>query len=227
MIPRYQKFTFFLLLLVSIAMTVVLVRLRERAHDRLLQGEDLAPTSAPAVAAAEQATLVIASDRDGTLAARLVSLPLPKDDGARARALLEKLLEFYASPQSAHPLGAVERPRGQVFLLPIAEDKGNAARKPDGPSAEAHTDRPQLAIVNLAGAFADSHPSGIEAEMLTVLSICGTLHANLPQIREVRFVVDGAPRATLAGHADLARTYLTTEAVSAPAPTAAPNGNLQ
>ena len=230
MIPRYQKITFFLLLLVSIAMTVVLVRLRERAHDRLLQGEDLAPTSAPAIAAAEEATLVLASDHDGTLAARLVSLPLPKDDGARARALLEKLLEFYASPQSTHPVGAVERPIGQVFLLPIPDDKGNAARKADSPvvaAPEAHSDKPQLAIVNLAGGFADSHPSGIEAEMLTVLSICGTLHANLPQIREVRFLVDGAPRSTLAGHADLARTYLTTEAVSAPAPTSASNGNLQ
>ncbi len=38
----------------SIAMAVVLVRLRERAHDRLLKGEDVAPTTAPAVAPAEQ-----------------------------------------------------------------------------------------------------------------------------------------------------------------------------
>jgi hypothetical protein len=46
-----------------------------------------------------------------------------------------------------------------------------------------------------------------------VLSICGTLHANLPRVTEVRFLVDGQPRATLAGHADLTRTYLATEAV--------------
>jgi len=86
----------------------------------------------------------------------------------------------------------------QVFLLPV-EDGGKG--KPGG----------QLAVVNLTGAFADGHPGGIEAEALTVLSICGTLHANLPQIAEVRFLVDGQVRKTLAGHADLTRTYLVGE----------------
>jgi hypothetical protein len=63
-------------------------------------------------------------------------------------------------------------------------------------------------VVNLTGAFAASHPSGLETETLTVLSICATLHANLPRVTEVRFLVDGQPRATLSGHADLTRTYL-------------------
>ena len=182
MIPRYQKIVFFALLVVSIAMAAILVRLRERAHDRLLQGEDVAPTSAPAVAPAEQATLVVANDNDGTLTPEAVSLPLPKDEGARARALLEKLLELYASPGSNHPVAGTPRPVGQVFLLALPES--------------------------------DAHPSGIEVEALTVLSICGTLHANLPQITQVRFLVDGAGRKTLAGHADLSRTYLTGEAVA-------------
>ena len=75
-----------------------------------------------------------------------------------------------------------------------------------------------MAVVNLARAFADGHPSGIQTESLTVDSICATLHANLPQIREVRFLVDGEKRATLAGHADLTRTYLTSDA-GAPADT--------
>ncbi len=197
MIPRYQKIVFVVLLVVSIAMAVVLVRLRERAHDRLLKGEDVAPTTAPAVAPAEQATLLVANDADGTLVTEQRSLPLPKDPGARARAIVDKLLEVYAADGSTHPVSGVPRAVEQVFLLPAA-GKGTG----------------QLAVVNLAGAFADGHPSGIEAEALTVESICGTLHANLPQITEVRFLVDGAPRATLAGHADLTRTYLTTEAVA-------------
>ena len=67
---------------------------------------------------------------------------------------------------------------------------------------------PEMAVVNLTGSFAASHPSGLETETLTVLSICGTLHANLPQVTEVRFLVDGKPRPSLAGHADLTRTYL-------------------
>ena len=70
-----------------------------------------------------------------------------------------------------------------------------------------------MAVVNLTGSFVANHPSGLESETLTVLSICGTLHANLPRVTEVRFLVDGVPRATLAGHADLTRTYLATDAV--------------
>ena len=66
----------------------------------------------------------------------------------------------------------------------------------------------QMAVVNLSGAFVEAHPSGIEPETLTLLSIIGTLHANLPQITQIRFLVDGQPRDTLAGHADLNRVYL-------------------
>jgi hypothetical protein len=50
--------------------------------------------------------------------------------------------------------------------------------------------------------------------MLTIHSICGTLHANLARVSEVRFLVDGQQRETLAGHADLTRTYLTSETVA-------------
>jgi len=71
-----------------------------------------------------------------------------------------------------------------------------------------------MAVVNLSGDFAANHPSGIETETLTLVSICATLRANLPQVREARFLVDGQPRATLAGHADLTRTYLTEDLVS-------------
>ena len=68
------------------------------------------------------------------------------------------------------------------------------------------------AIVDLSSSFVAAHPSGIEPETLTLLSILGTLHANFPQISQVRFLVDGQPRDTLAGHADLTRVYLATDA---------------
>jgi Sporulation and spore germination len=204
MIPRYQKIVFAVLLVISIVMATVLVRLRERAHDRLLKGEDVAPTTAPAVAPAEQATLLVANDADGTMVSEQRSLPLPKDPGARARAVLDKLLEIYAADGATHPVPGVSRAVGQVFLLPVGDKSRSGGL---------------LAVVNLAGAFADGHPSGIETEALTIESICGTLHANLPQIAEVRFLVDGAERATLAGHADLTRTYLTSEATATPVTT--------
>ena len=63
-------------------------------------------------------------------------------------------------------------------------------------------------MVNLTSNFVASHPSGLATETLTVLSICGTIHANLPRVTEVRFLVDGQQRPSLAGHADLTRTYL-------------------
>jgi hypothetical protein len=198
-IPRYQKILFVILLIASLAMGVVLWQLRQRAHRRLLAGQASAPTQAPEVAPAEQATLIAANDAENALIPQIRSLPLPADPGARARAVLGKLLDLYAAPDAVHPVGGGATSVAQVFLLPAGKSS------PD-PNA-------QVAVVNLTGTFAASHPSGIETETLTVLSICGTLRANLPNVTQVRFLVDGQPRPTLAGHADLTRTYLTAEAV--------------
>jgi hypothetical protein len=207
MIPRYQKIVFLVLLVISVAMAVILVRLREKAHERLLKGQDLAPTTAPAVAPAEQATLMVADDSTGTLVSEAVTLPLPKDAGARARALLEQLLSIYAGEGAAHPVPGVPKAVLAVFLLPAHGAGAGDAKDGTGGGG-------QLAVVDFSGDFADAHPAGIATEELTLLSICGTLHANLPQVSQVRFLVDGEVRETLAGHADLTRTYLAGEAVA-------------
>lgn len=198
MIPRYQKVLFVILLIAALGMGFKLWQLRDRAHKRLLAGQTTAPTAAPVVAPAEQATLVVANDFDNSLVPQVHSLPLPADPGARARAVLGKLLDLYAAPESTHQIPGGATSVDQVFLLsaPGAKNSGD-----------------QLAVVNLTGTFAASHPAGLEAESLTVLSICATLRANFPSITEVRFLIDGVERPTLAGHADLTRTYLTSEAV--------------
>jgi hypothetical protein len=201
MIPRYQKILFAILLVAALAMGGVLWHLRERAHERLLAGEDSAPTKAPEVAPTEQATLVIANDADGSMLMQARSLPLPADPTARARVLLGNLLDLYAAPDAAHPVLGGAAGVAQVFLMPSPD-----AKKSDDSGDE-------LAVVNLTSQFVASHPSGIETEMLTVLSICATLRANLPHVTEVRFLVDGQQRPNLAGHADLTRTYLTADAV--------------
>ncbi len=197
MIPRYQKILLVVLLIASLGMGFKLWQLRDSAHKRLLTGETSAPTAAPVVAPAEQATLIAANDMDNSLVPQVHSLPLPSDSGARARAVLGKLLDLYAAPNSTHPVQGGAASVAQVFLMPV-------------PGAKSSGD--QLAVVNLSGTFAASHPSGLETESLTVLSICATLRANLPAVTQVRFLVDGQPRPTLAGHADLTRTYLTAEA---------------
>ena len=194
MIPTYQRILFVILLIASLGMGFKLWQLRDHAHKRLLAGEVTAPTAAPVVAPAEQATLVAANDMDNSLLPQIHSLPLPVDPGARARTILGKLLDLYAAPESTHPVPGGAASVEQVFLLPAPGNKNR-------------TD--QLAVVNLSETFAASHPSGLETESLTVLSICSTLKANLPSVTEVRFLVDGQQRPTLAGHADLTRTYLT------------------
>jgi hypothetical protein len=194
-------------------MGVVLWQLRERAHQRLIQGQDSAPTQAPQVAAAEQATLLVANDQDNTLLSQIQTLPLPQDPGSRARVILGKLLDLYAAPEAAHPVPGGAASVAQVFLLPAPSDVAINPADPAPQAKPAQPDGPELAVVNLTGAFAAGHPSGIEAEMLTLQSICGTLHANLPRVTQVRFLVDGQVRATLAGHADLTRTYLATDAI--------------
>ena len=202
MIPRHQTVLFVILLLASVIMGAVLWNQLRRAHERLLRGQDSAPTQAPLVAPAEQATLMVANDADNSVEPRILTLPLPQNPEARARAVLGKLLDLYAAPDAAHPVPGGANSIAQVFLVPIAEGSGKAS-----PTA------PQLAVVNLTSAFAAGHPSGLEIETLTILSICATLNANLPRVTEVRFLVDGQTRATLAGHADLTRTYLTAETV--------------
>ena len=223
MIPRHQTILFIVLLLASVVMGVVLWQLRERAHQRLVAGEDSAPTQAPEVAPAVQATLIVANDADSSLRAQIQSLPLPQDPGARARAILGRLFDLYATPDAAHPVPGGAGSVTQVFLLPAqapltgpdtGPDTGSSTPTESKPGqTNSSQSGPELAVVNLTASFAASHPSGLETETLTVLSICATLHANLPRVTRVRFLVDGQQRATLAGHADITRTYLAAEAV--------------
>ncbi|SPE20863.1 Lipoprotein LpqB, GerMN domain protein [Candidatus Sulfotelmatomonas gaucii] len=220
MIPRHQTILFVVLLVASITLGAVLWTTLDRAHKRLLASEESAPTQAPQVAPSEQATLMVANDADNSVAPRVFSLPLPQNPEARARAVLGKLLDLYCAPGSGHPVPDGASSVSQVFLLPVtavsASSTAGAGRAATGSSRAAGGNSAggdELAVVNLAGAFVSGHPSGLETETLTILSICATLHANFPNVTEVRFLVDGQQRATLAGHADLTRTYLTSETV--------------
>jgi hypothetical protein len=185
----------------------------------MLTGEDTAPIHAPLVAKDDPATLMVANDADSSLLTQVQSLPLPQDPGARARAILGKLLDIYAAPNAAHPVPGGANSIAQVFLLP-AQSQTQTLENPSAPAATHPSNNPQstgpqLAVVNLTGSFVSTHPSGLETENLTILSICGTLHANLPRVTQIRFLVDGQPRSTLAGHADLTRTYLYSDVVPA------------
>jgi len=216
MISRAQRILFAFLLISVVIMSAILIRLRERAHDRLYTVQNATPIVEDTESTAQQTvTLVIPNDLDGSLEEVQRTLSLPADDSTKARVLLETLIESFRDTHSTHPIAAVPSTVDEsaapsssagiddVFLMPVPQ--GATSRK----SGNANTGT--LAVVDFSAAFAASHPSGIEPETLTLMSIIGTLHANIPSITEVRFLIDGHPAATLAGHADLTRTYLTTD----------------
>ena len=138
------------------------------------------PASGPTASVA----LYVASDADATLRRTQLNLALPAESSEQARAILRALFGAYLQPGSAHPIGAGSDVR-DVYLL----GDGNA-------------------VVDTNAAFADAHPSGVLAEELTITSMVATLNANDAEITNVKIMVNGEERETLAGHADLRRFYL-------------------
>jgi hypothetical protein len=219
MIPRYQRILFWILTSAVVLMALFLLRGCEQAREKLTRHRDETPIAAPVTGASETVRLALAADADGSITMVDRDLALPQEPTARTRALLARLMAEYSYNNSAHPIEsgpAID----DVFLLdlplrpavaPGAKPKSQAGEPasdatPDT-SSQPQVPGGQLAVINLHGAFADHHPSGIEPETLTINSILGTLYANFPRIEQVRFLVDGRPRETLAGHADLLRTY--------------------
>jgi len=212
MIPRWQRILFGILLGSSVLMAIYLFHLHHKRREELAALSDATPISAPYAADAETITLSIANDADGSITPTEEQIALPQEQSARARALLEHLLAEYALPKSTH-LIAGGPSVDDVFLLPADVPKTAAVNSTDSidaipvDAAEESENQTLLAVINLHGAFVQGHPSGILPEMLTIQSILGTLHANLPQITQVRFLVDGQQAQTLAGHIDLTHIY--------------------
>lgn len=214
MISRHQRIVFWCLVGCILAMGTLLFVERQRARDRIVALADATPLDAP-YSTTESVTLDLANDSDGSITATTRPIALPGEVTARARALLEHLLAEYALPGSPHPLqsgAAVD----DVFLLPLpivghavgaASSSSSLIASTDPNALQPQNPGGELAVINLRSSFVNAHPSGVEVESLTLMSIIGTLHTNLPQIEQIRFLVDGQPRETLSGHADLLRTY--------------------
>jgi hypothetical protein len=225
MIPRYQRILFWIIASSILLMALFLMHGCEQAREKLTRHRDETPLAPPIDAPIATVQLALANDADATITLSDRDLALPAEPTARARALLTRLIAEYSYKNSAHPLEsgpAID----DIFLLdlplrPPVSSIG-APQPPPEPasteSSEPHVPGGQLAVINLRGTFADHHPSGIEPETLTLNSIIGTLYVNFPRIEQVRFLVDGRPRDTLNGHADLLRTYPVTNTATAPTP---------
>ncbi|MDQ2833049.1 MAG: GerMN domain-containing protein [Acidobacteriota bacterium] len=229
MIPRYQRILFWIITGAILLMSASLIHGCHQAYKRRAAFNDTTPIAAPTNAATEDVTFYLANDTDASITPTTAQIALPQDPTLRARTLLDQLLSTYAKPASAHPLSggpAVD----DVFLLTSPADHPTSSADFDPlqhAMPPAPTDTATLAVINLHGGFADGHPSGMLVEALTVQSIVGTLHAALPRLVEIRFLVNGEPRETLAGHADLLRAYPAEDTTTKPAPLLETPENMQ
>jgi hypothetical protein len=199
-----MRLVFWCLILGIVAMASWLAYERHRGRERIRNIAETVALDAPSTnAQSETVTLEIPNDADGTLQAVQRTIALPAEPTARARALIDHLIAECAQPGSTHPLTAGIAVN-EVFLvpLPITGYTNGTENKPSRGSSNG-----ELAVIDLRSSFVNNHPSGVEVEVLTLCSMLATLHANLPEITAVRFLVDGQQRETLAGHVDLQRTY--------------------
>ncbi len=183
MIPRQLIIGVTVLLLAVLGMSAYVWRMRRHAAALPAVSADTRPLAPPVAGPTEQVTLFVAHDEDGSLRPQAAQIPLPSGRQERAQELLRSLLALYLDKSSTHPLASGAEVRS-VFLVD-----------------------PGVAVIDLNGAFADGHRSGVLVEDLTIASLIHTISANTPGILKVRILVDGKERETLAGHADLSDFY--------------------
>jgi Sporulation and spore germination len=182
-IPRHFQITIALLLLAILISGVYMIRLKHWEEASSLQSPQTAPVAPPVGGKEERIRMLVAYDDDLALRWRETDVFMPSDRGLRAREAMRALLSQYLQSPSPHPLGKGADIK-DVYLL--SND---------------------TLIVDTTAQFADTHPSGILLEELTITSLIETLAANVPGVAKVKFLVNGQERETLAGHADLMSFY--------------------
>src|SRR5262245_54937531 len=178
MIQRHVQIALALLFVAVISIGMYLYRL-QRKEEHMRRAMDARPIVPPATGQATRITLAIAYDEDGVFRHEVGSVPLPSEPAQRSRDILRTLIGKYTERPSRHPL-AEGADVNDVYLV-----------------------NDDLAVVDMNSALVDNHPSGIMIEDFTLFSLAETLSANMPQIKRVKFIVNGHERLTLAGHADL------------------------
>jgi len=88
----------------------------------------------------------------------------------------------------------VEGPQGSGGLVRVL---------PEGTALLGVTVAEEMATLDFNLRLVNGHPGGSLAELLTVYAVVDSVAANLPHLRQVLFLVEGQPLATLKGHVDL------------------------
>ena len=183
MIPRHLLIAMAVLLVAVLGLSVYALHMRKSVASAPLASVDTRPLAPPPAGPMERVVLFVAHDEDGTLRPESAQIAMPSGRQQRAEELLRALLSHYLEKSSPHVLGDGAEIRS-VFLVD-----------------------PGVAVIDVNGAFADSHRSGVLVEELTVASLIHTISANTQGLLKVKILVDGKQRDTLAGHADLADFY--------------------
>lgn len=171
------------LLISVLALVAYVFHLKRRAGSMQAHVTDSQPLPAPVAGRQERISIYVPSDSEGSIARQAVAVVMPSQPQERAQQALRALISACTASGSAHPL-----PEGAdvstVFIV-----------------------RDNLAVIDLNSAFVDNHPSGILVEQLTIASLAQTAAASTPGITQVKFLVDGKERDTLAGHVSLKDEY--------------------
>lgn len=182
MIPRHLQIAGAMVLLALIAAGVYGVQLKrrdERNQQRAMSAAPLASTGGEQTRFAA----LLAFDDDGVLAERTLAAPLPEETSERIRAMLRSVLHAYAQQPSPHSV-------------------------PPGSDVRAvYVTREGLCVIDVNATLAEGHRSGLLIEQFTALSLMGTVALNFDFIKEIKIVVEGQERVSLAGHAQLAMAY--------------------
>jgi len=204
--PRWMRWTVFVLAVAVVFAAISLLRLRRR--ERELQ-QNARRTEEQAQRELTQPVIVTpsdvktkaklfwaAEDEPWALAPVVIELPLSKDPALRAKQVLNTLL--------AGPVDV------ELRTLPADAALIEFYLLPDG-----------TGIADFSEALSSSMPSGIQSEELAVESIERTLQANVPQVRRLKILIHGQEVETLAGHLDLTG-YFPVYFLGTPAPVSAP-----
>ncbi|HKU27318.1 MAG TPA: GerMN domain-containing protein [Candidatus Sulfotelmatobacter sp.] len=183
MIPRHLQIAIGVLLFAALSLTFYAWHVRKTVTMAPAVPPDTRPLAPPVTGPTERVALYVAHDDDNTVRAQEAQIPMPSGRQQRAEELLRALISLYLEKNSPHTIGAGSEVRS-VYLI----DPGEA-------------------VIDMNGAFADTHRSGVLVEELTIASLIHTLTANTPNVLKVKILIDGKERDTLAGHADLSAFY--------------------
>lgn len=183
MIPRHFQIAIAVLVVAALALSIYAWHVRKTVAVTPAIPVDTRPLAPPAAGPTERVTLYVAHDEDNTLRAQEAQIPMPSGRQQRAEELSRALISLYLEKTSPHTIGAGSEVRS-VYLV----DPGEA-------------------VIDMNGAFADTHRSGVLVEELTLASLIHTVTANIPNILRVKILIDGKERDTLAGHVDLSSLF--------------------